>query len=49
MSIVNQMIVIYSYPYYDEQDRDNPIIGNLVRAGYSSVEDYFEFFGMGSC
>ena len=43
MSIVNQMIVIYNYPYYDVQGEGNPIIGNLVRAGYTNVEEYFEF------
>ena len=32
LSIVNQMIVIYNYPYYDEQGEGNPIIGNLVRS-----------------
>ena len=47
MSIVNQMIVIYNYPYYDEQDKGNRIIGNLVRAGYISVEEYFEFLWNG--
>ena len=32
MSIVNQMIIIQFFPRYDEGDRDNPIIGNLVRS-----------------
>ena len=32
MSIVNQMIIIHHYPRYDERDRGNPIIGNLVRS-----------------
>ena len=49
LSIVNQMIVIYNYPYYDKQDEGNRIIGNLVRAGYISVEEYtLNFFRMGS-
>ena len=32
LSIVNQMIIIDNYPYYDEQDKGNLIIGNLVRS-----------------
>ena len=32
LSIINQMILIHYYPRYDEQDRGNPIIGNLVRS-----------------
>ena len=32
MNIINQMILIHNYPRYDERDRGNPIIGNLVRS-----------------
>ena len=47
LSIVNQMIVIYNYPYYSEKDEGNPIIGNLVRASHRNVEEYFEFLWNG--
>ena len=32
-NIVNQMITIHYYPRYDERDKGNSIIGNLVRSG----------------
>ena len=47
LRIVNQMIVIYNYPYYSEKDEGNPIIGNLVRASHRNVEEYFEFLWNG--
>ena len=32
LSIINQMILIHDYPRYDDRDRGNLIIGNLVRS-----------------
>ena len=32
ISIVNEMIMIHIDPQYDEHDKGNPIIGNLVRS-----------------
>ena len=41
INLVNEMILIHVDPRYDERDKGNPIIGNLVRSiAYSNTKAY---------
>ena len=46
LNIINQMIFIHHFPRYDQRDKGNPIIGNLVRSKvhWSSLGIHFKKF-----